>query len=88
MRKSKYKAKLLQYNKKIIKRNYKDMSKNYTYKESKITTKKLVGVYDSDKHTIDVDGDSKDIIEELKDFEGAVIEVVIREKSETDLSDE
>lgn len=48
----------------------------------------MVGVYYSDKHTIEVDGDSKDIIEELKDFEGAVIEVVVREKSEMDLSDD
>lgn len=64
------------------------MAKNYLYKESKVTTKKLVGVYDADKHTIDVDGESKDITEELKDFEGAVIEVVIKEKSETDLSDD
>ena len=64
------------------------MAKNYTYKESKVTTKKLVGMYDAEKHTIEVDGEDKDIIAELKDFEGAIIEVVIKEKSETDLSDE
>ena len=64
------------------------MAKNYTYKESKVTTKKLAGMYDANSHTIDVDGDNKDIIDELKDFEGAIIEVVIKEKSETDLSDE
>lgn len=64
------------------------MAKNYSYKESKVTTKKLVGMYDAEKHVIDVDGENKDIVEELKDFEGAIIEVVIKEKSETDLSDE
>lgn len=64
------------------------MKKNYSYKESKVTTKKLVGVYNSEKHTVEVDGIDKDIIAELKDFEGAVIEVVVKEKSETDLSEE
>lgn len=64
------------------------MAKNYTYKESKVTTKKLVGCYDAEKHTIEVDGEDKDIIAELKDFEGAVVEVVIKVKEETDLADE
>lgn len=64
------------------------MAKNYSYKESKVTTKKLAGVYDAEKHTIEVDGVDKDIIAELKNFEGAVIEVVVKEKTETDLSEE
>lgn len=64
------------------------MAQNYVFKESKVTTKKLVGLYNADNHTIDVDGVDKDIIAELKDFEGATIEIVIKEKSETDLLDE
>ncbi len=64
------------------------MAKNYLYKESTVTTKKLVGVYDAEKHTIEVDGVDKDIITELKDFEGAVIEIVVKEKTETDLVEE
>ena len=64
------------------------MAKNYTYKESKVTTKKLVGIYDAEKHTIEVDGEDKDIIAELKDFEGSVVEVVVKVKEETDLADE
>lgn len=64
------------------------MAQNYIYKESKVTTKKLVGMYDAEKHTIEVDGEEKDIIAELKDFEGAAIEVVIKVKEETDLTDE
>ena len=64
------------------------MAKNYTYKESKVTTKKICGIYDATKHTIEVDGEEKDIVAELKDFEGAVIEIVVKEKSETDLADE
>ena len=64
------------------------MAKNYTYKESKVTTKKLVGMYDAEKHTIEVDGEDKDIIAELKDFEGSVVEVVVKVKEEIDLADE
>lgn len=64
------------------------MAKNYTYKESKVTTKKLVGMYDAEKHTIEVDGEDKDIIAELNDFEGSVVEIVVKVKEETDLADE
>ena len=64
------------------------MAKNYTYKESKVTTKKLVGMYNAEKHTIEVDGEDKDIIAELKDFEGSIVEVVVKVKEETDLADE
>lgn len=64
------------------------MAKNYLYKESKVTTKKMSGFYDAEKHTIDVDGENRNIIDELKDFEGATIEIVIRIKEENDLSDD
>lgn len=60
---------------------------NYVYKESKVTTKKLVGMYNAEAHTIEVDGENKDVIEEFKDFEGAAIEIVIKVKEETDLTD-
>ena len=45
-------------------------------------------MYDAEKHTIEVDGEDKDIIAELKDFEGSVVEVVVKVKEETDLADE
>ena len=64
------------------------MARNYTYKQSKVTTKKLVGVYDAQNNIIDVDGENKNIIEEMKDFEGAVVEVIVKVKEETDLADE
>ena len=60
--------------------------KNYTYKESKTTTKKISGVYDTATHTIESEADKRDILKELEDFEGAVIEVSIVVKEETDLS--
>ena len=62
--------------------------KNYTYKESKTTTKKISGVYDTATHTIASEADNRDILKELEDFEGAVIEVSIVVKEETDLSNE
>ena len=62
--------------------------KNYTYKESKTTTKKISGVYDTATHSIESDADKRDILKELEDFEGAVIEVTITVKEETDLSNE
>lgn len=64
------------------------MAKNYSYKESKITTKKLTGMYDAENHVIEVDGENKDIVDELKDFEGAVVEVTIKIKQETNLSND
>lgn len=64
------------------------MAKSYSYKENRTVTKKLVGMYDAEKHTIEVDGEDKDIIAELKDFEGSVVEVVVKVKEETDLADE
>ena len=62
--------------------------KNYTYKESKTTTKKISGVYDTATHAIESEADKRDILKELEDFEGAVIEVSIVVKEETDLSNE
>ena len=62
--------------------------KNYTYKESKTTTKKISGVYDTATHTIESEADKRDILKELEDFEGVVIEVSIVVKEETDLSNE
>ena len=62
--------------------------KNYTYKESKTTTKKISGVYDTATHTIESEADKRDILKELEDFESAVIEVSIVVKEETDLSNE
>ena len=62
--------------------------KNYSYKESRTTTKKISGVYDTATHMIKSEADNRDILKELEDFEGAVIEVSITVKEETDLANE
>lgn len=64
------------------------MAKNYSYKENRVTTKKLVGMYNAEAHVVEVDGENRDILEELKDFEGAITEIVIKVKQETDLENE
>ena len=62
--------------------------KSYTYKENKKKTKKISGVYDSATHTIESEGDKRDILKELEDFADDVIEISITMKEETDLSNE
>lgn len=77
------KRSFLYYGKKLFLQRIKS-----NYKESKVTTKKLVGVYDVDTHTLEIDGEDKDILKELEDFNGAILEVTMKVKEETDLADE
>ena len=61
---------------------------NYLYKKNTVITKKLAGIYDAEGGVINVDGEDKELLEELRDFEGAAIELVVKVKEETDLADE
>lgn len=61
---------------------------NYQYEKSENITKKLVGFYDADNHTVNVDGTDRDILAELQDFEGAAIELIVRVKNKVDLTEE
>ena len=60
---------------------------NYLYKKNTVTTKKLAGIYDAEGGIINVDGEDKELLEELRDFEGAAIELVVKVNEETDLAD-
>ena len=60
--------------------------KTYSYKENKTISKKISGVYDTTTHTIESEGDKRDILKELEDFADDVIEISITTKEETDLS--
>lgn len=62
--------------------------KTYSYKENKTISKKISGVYDAATHTIESEGDKRDILKELEDFADDVIEISITTKEETDLSNE
>ena len=65
--------------------------KSYSYKKTIVTTKKLSGVYNTTSRTItsrNIDGDIvKDVLEELRDFNGNTIEIVVRKTEETDLDE-
>jgi len=60
---------------------------NYVYKKTTVTTKKLAGFFDGDTGIIEVDGEEKNLLKELKDFSGGYIEVVMKLKDEEDLAD-
>lgn len=60
---------------------------SYVYKQTTVTQKKLTGFYDADKHTIEYDGVERDILKELIDFNGGLIEIVMKVKEETDLAE-
>lgn len=61
------------------------MAKNYSYKESVVISKKMTGNYNSSTFDIEVDGEMKNVINELKAFDGQSIEMTIKVKKENDL---
>lgn len=61
---------------------------NLVYKQTTVTSKKLAGFYDAEKHEIDIDGVAMDVLVALEDFNGAPIEIVVKHKEEKDLLDE
>ena len=61
------------------------MAKNYSYKESKIISKKMTGTYNGATFDIEVDGEIKNVIDELKAFDGQFLEIAIKIKEENDL---
>lgn len=64
-------------------------SNGYSYTKSTNTTKKMVGLYDAEAGIITVDGtEEKEILTELQDFEGAIVEISITVKDKENLADE
>lgn len=61
------------------------MAKNYTFKESKVVSKKMVGTYNAKIAGIEVDGELKNLIDELKTFDGEFVELTVKTKEENDL---
>ena len=61
------------------------MAKNYTYKKN-VTTKMIIkGVYDADYGIISNEEDDIKLLDKLKVFEGAPVEISVTVKSEEDL---
>ncbi len=50
---------------------------NFVYKKTETTSMKVVGILDTDRMTIDVDGDEKSLATLLSDFNGGCMEINI-----------
>lgn len=61
------------------------MAKNYSFKERRVISKKMTGIYNGATFDIEVDGEIKNVINELKAFDGQFVEMTIRTKEENDL---
>lgn len=61
------------------------MAKNYYYKESTVISKKMVGAYNAETVDIEIDGETKNIIDELKAFNNQLVEITIKTKEENEL---
>ena len=60
---------------------------NFVYKKTETTSMKGIGVLDTDKMTIDVDGDKKSLSTLLSDFNGGCMEINIKTKNEEELDE-
>lgn len=60
---------------------------NFVYKKTETTSMKVVGILDTDRMTIDVDGEEKSLATLLSDFNGGCMEINIKTKSEEELDE-
>ena len=60
---------------------------NFAYKKTVTTAMKVAGILDSDKLTVDVDGEEKKLSTLLSGFNGAPIEINIKVKDEEELDE-
>ena len=60
---------------------------NFSYKESKNTVLKAVGILDSENMVIDIDGSSKKLSVLLQDFANKTIEINVKIKEENELDE-
>lgn len=63
------------------------MAKNFTYKKTETTALKAVGIIDSDRMVVDVDGEEKSLATLFTDFNGACVEINIKTKNEEELDE-
>ena len=62
--------------------------KNFVYKKSTVTSMKVVGIYDAQALTVDVEEEgTKSLKTLLSEFEGANIELTVKIKDEADLDE-
>lgn len=61
--------------------------KNFTYKRTETQNMKIVGVFDKETMTVDVDGDEKSLSTLLSPFEGTCVEIKVVTKNEQELDE-
>lgn len=61
--------------------------KSFTYKKTETTSMKVIGILDTDRMTIDVDGEEKSLATLLSDFNGGCMEINIKTKNEEELEE-
>lgn len=60
---------------------------NFVYKRTTQTAMKVAGIIDTDKMTIDVDDEEKDLATLLSDFNGSYVEINVKIKNEEELDE-
>ena len=63
------------------------MANTFSFKEVTTRTMKVVGMLDSDRMVIDVDGEEKSLVTLLSVFNGTDIELVAKVKAESELDE-
>lgn len=61
--------------------------KSFTYKKTETTSMKVIGILDTGRMTIDVDGEEKSLATLLSDFNGGCMEISIKTKNEEELEE-
>lgn len=62
------------------------MAKNFIYKQNVVTKMLIKGVYDADYGIVSNEEDDIKLLDKLKVFEGAPVEITVTVKSEEDLN--
>lgn len=60
---------------------------NFSYKKTTTTAMKVAGIIDTDRMTIDVDGEEKKLSTLLADFNGGGVEINVKVKEEDELDE-
>ena len=60
---------------------------NFVYKRTETTNMKIAGIIDTDRMTVDVDGEEKNLATLLSVFNGGCVEINVKIKDETELDE-
>lgn len=60
---------------------------NFVFKKTETTNMKIAGIIDTDKMTVDVDGEEKSLVTLLSVFNGTGVEIKVATKNEEELDE-